>query len=500
MSLHKFSTRFISIVLVALLLLSSACSPADQVYTDITEESIPALTTLDNNTDSNTFKLSSDYVISYPNKSARDEVAAANLISRGLNAVTGLNFNISTDRVTSENEGKSAFEILIGPTNRTQSQDRYNSLLHLDYSYEIISKNVAVICGGSPEATLNAARAFMKDLFGYEEDKTLTAVTASGKQADLSTGTAFLFKDEYPVKTLKIGGIPIDEYSIVSAFGQDKANLIVSTVAKLCGTNIPVLKKSEYIPDSPAIYIGCSDAEGNHLNQVFDNYVYYITAKDSKVPHIIIDTAKQFTCNEAVEKFVSLYFADIKPGEELDIPINTDLICGYALGSEGNKLQLSKIVDEKTIAQGITYEQRLYKDQNNLPVRAYVLTITKGSGRLYTGTPDDGELLLNKNGTVLEEMNAAVENGRKAVAGVNADFFAINGDYLPRGLCIKEGKVLHGNTDRPWFGVLHDGSYIIGSAAEYKKVSEELQTALGGHHIILKDSKIYDIGFGNEFG
>ena len=64
MSLHKFSTRFISIVLVALLLLSSACSPADQVYTDITEESIPALTTLDNNTDSNTFKLSSDYVIS----------------------------------------------------------------------------------------------------------------------------------------------------------------------------------------------------------------------------------------------------------------------------------------------------------------------------------------------------------------------------------------------------------------------------------------------------
>ena len=67
-------------------------------------------------------------------------------------------------------------------------------------------------------------------------------------------------------------------------------------------------------------------------------------------------------------------------------------------------------------------------------------------------------------------------------------------------LCIKEGKVLHRNTDRPWFGVLHDGSYIIGSAAEYKKVSEELQTALGGHHIILKDSKIYDIGFGNEFG
>ena len=172
---------------------------------------------------------------------------------------------------------------------------------------------------------------------------------------------------------------------------------------------------------------------------------------------------------------------------------------GLGFSSDSNNLILSNIA-ETEVATGITYSEQLYYDEVSKPVRAYVLTVAPGCGILYTGTPEDGEVLLNKGGTVLEEMKAAAQNGKKVIAGVNADFFNINGDYLPRGLCIKEGKLLHGASSRPWFGVTYDGTPVIGSAAEHANYVNNLVTAVGGSNIILSDGRVSDVDLGATFG
>lgn len=505
MSTHKCFTRVLLVLSVILSVFFTACSQAQISITDTTEEvtsiPIPYESDIKAEIETDEFQITPETIIIRPNKSSEEEIEAANLILRGLKAVTGLQLSVTTDRVTKDDENTTHdFEILIGLTNRPYSQDTYSSLLHDDYCYEIIDNNVIVLCGGSPKATLNAARAFMKDLFGFDESNGLEIFEPQGKQVVLDPGISYLYKGEYPIKTLKLEGVPISEYCIVSAFSKDRADIIVESVADLCGVNIPVITKSEYKPGTPAIFLGCSDEEGNHLDLIFDNYVYYITASGEDVPRLIIDSANQFSIKEAAEQFTHIYFNDVKIEDVVNIPLSTSLVSGYALGKEGNKLLFSEILEERIIAEGITYTDRLYYDQNNAPIRAYVLTVSKGSGRLYTGTPEDGTVLLDKNGTVPEEMIAARENGRPVIAGVNADFFAINGDYLPRGLCIKEGEELHSVKDRPWFGVLYDGTYTIGNPAEYKKVVGQLQTAVGGQYIILKDGKIFDIGLGTKFG
>ena len=57
------------------------------------------------------------------------------------------------------------FEILVGDTNRSRSREAADTLPCLDWMYSIDSPNVITICGGSPEATLEAARAFLSDMF-----------------------------------------------------------------------------------------------------------------------------------------------------------------------------------------------------------------------------------------------------------------------------------------------------------------------------------------------
>lgn len=493
--------RFISALLAALLLLGAASCGTK----------IPAETTAANDTTAPPsteaaflpFNISSDYVLVRPEKGAPEEQDAITLINRGLNAVTGAAFKLTTDWVRRGDEVKPApFEILIGPTNRTQSKDTYNNLSLLDYKYEIVSENVIVICGGSPRATLAAARAFMKDVFGYEESEDYTTVLSEGRNTALTPGTQFTHKTDYPVKTLTLGGYPISDYKIVSYWGNNTATEILEyAFAELCGFRIPVVDYKEYKGGTPAIYLGFSDLEGRHLiDMPHDAFTYYITAKESAFPIIIIDTVSQKSCTDAAERFVSLYLGNVKSTPELNIDISYDIVSGIAVGSETSRLTYIKNEAESNISDGIIYTKRLYNDSDGKPVRAYVLTVAPGSGIFHTGTPEDGDVLLNKNATVLAEMNSAKANGKKVIAGINADFFDMGGTSLPRGLCIKDGRVLSGNTDRPWFAVLKDGTPVIGNSSDYAQYEGQIQTAVGGSHIMLDRGYISNIGLGTDFG
>ncbi len=76
----------------------------------------------------------------------------------------------------------------------------------------------------------------------------------------------------------------------------------------------------------------------------------------------------------------------------------------------------------------------------------------------------------------------------------------MGGTNLPRGLNVKNGIKLSDAGSRPWFGVLADGTPVIGSAADYSKYAATLENAVGGWHFILKNGKISDVGVGSEHG
>ena len=108
-------------------------------------------------------------------------------------------------------------------------------------------------------------------------------------------------------------------------------------------------------------------------------------------------------------------------------------------------------------------------------------------------------------------MQAAVNNGKVVVAGINADFFDIlpsettPGDYRPFGLTIKDGILisrgefglrphLNGTTgnNRAFFGFTKDGKPIIAMESDYSSPTAlaTLETAVGGAYILSDDGKI----------
>lgn len=492
----KIALRLTSLLLLALMLLGGvACGIGDPV--DATGgESTPEAT----EAASPSFNLTSDYVIVRPTEENQLEKDAMTLLNRGLSSALGITLKLKDDWVRQDSELiPNEYEILIGTTNRPESQEAYKSLSRLDYTYEVFGRNVIVICGGCPEATMLAARAFLKDIFGYEEEA--GQPEAPGQSASLTTGLKFTFEYDYPVKELKIGDVPIGEFALVSPQGADDAtDVIIAAIAELCGYSLPVIRPQDYSGQTPAILLGCGDPSGGHLEQPFGDNTYYITATAGSVPQIIIDTKHIPSRKAAAEHFVGIYFANTKLSSKMNLPLQTNLLTGFALGNDSKHLVFSKIEETQTLSPGIEYTKRLYYTFESYPVRAYVLTVSPGSGKFHTGTPGDGTVLLNKYATVLAEMNSAAANGKKVVAGVNGDFYDLGGNYLPRGLCVKEGQMLTPAGGYPWFGVLGDGTPVIGSASDYNKYSSSLHTAVGGRQILLSGGLISNVELGKEFG
>lgn len=90
-------------------------------------------------------------------------------------------------------------EILIGNTDRTESQIAGSSLLSLDYTVKYENEKV-IICGGSPQATANAVN-YVIDCF---------------KSDKLSNLKNYNYKHDYKIKSLKVSGTNIRSFNVIS--------------------------------------------------------------------------------------------------------------------------------------------------------------------------------------------------------------------------------------------------------------------------------------------
>ena len=99
--------------------------------------------------------------------------------------------------------------------------------------------------------------------------------------------------------------------------------------------------------------------------------------------------------------------------------------------------------------------------------------------------------------TVRNQAKAAEKaTGYNVVAAVNADFFNMaNG--APTGALVMDGKVYHKANGEPYFAILKDGTAVI---RESNVPLDDVQEAVGGSNILVKDGKALDFGGSGAYG
>lgn len=430
-----------------------------------------------------------------PYKNSGDEVISALMeILQAWSGMLGENPGASDDFYKGELVRKE-IEVLIGETNRPESVDAAKELTYYDYTYNVISPECVIVCGGSDEATLNAARKFLSDCYGYVKDE------SKGELKELPVGTSYTYKHDYGIESLTLNGKNIADYTIVhtnSSLQKKAANLMKDNIEKISGISLDISLNTEF-KGKDAIFVGCGGVDGTHVYKNYGNYSYLINASENGgVSSIIIDASTNF--DKAVEGFAQKYLAAVPSKGTYNIEIPKEEFIGCNCIDETNGLVFISETKE-IITDGLVYSKRIYKDSDGKPVVVYVTDADLSKLSVINATPGYGEETSGVRSTTKQAMQAAAEAGYQVFAGVNADFFAIDSDYHPKGLCIKQGKVLRNDGADAWFGITKDGTPVIGTQSDYNsKYKDNLAEAVGGRYIILKDGFIGDVAYGNQFG
>ena len=496
-----FLRVLLALLALCMLLGTAACGANTDGASDTTPADIPAGADADTTPAETTaaavsFTLNASYAIVRPDDlNGQEEIDAVQLLMRGIKSAYGENCTIKTDFTRPNTQFvPGEFEILVGPTNRPASQELDATLKYYDWAYSIVSPNVIAICGGSPEATYEGVKAFLKDVIGYEENEDEVA-TSAGSAVVLQTGVIENYAHEYAVTSLKLGNRDINEYTLVAkSVTAAGVSVITDAVERLTGVAVKTVAASEF-SGGPAIYFGCSDKNGGHLDvKPFGSSRYYITEQGED---IIIDFKSSGVGKAAAARFVEEYIPLTGKGE-LTVKLGREQISAINIANGTNSLKLESVT-ETVVANGIVYEERLYRDPDGLPVRAYIITVAKGAASFCTSTPSN-TTETGKVSNMKNQITAAENAGKKVIAGVNADFFDMGGTNITRGLCIKDGVFMTGTADRPWLGITKTGEVIMGNASEYEKYKDQLYNAVGGSHILLRSDSTSSLGVGTEFG
>ncbi len=306
-------------------------------------------------------------------------------------------------------------------------------------------------------------------------------------------------KPSYPYKTVTIEGINTKDCTVVisrSAYIK-AAEKIVESLSGYNGHRMPIKKLSEISDsDKNIILIGAFGVDGSN-EKFFGLYGYNITAHENERVVLSVDFSTAGVSDIAVNKLISL-FSERFDGKTAVISLKEKKYVGYSFETELSRWVL-KEETVSTLTEGVTYTYQYFTDGENRPFRAYVLKIDPSKAYLYMGTSSDGyDYTVSESGrkTVRQHIDAAIGNGITPIAAVNADFFDISGDYHPKGLCIKEGKVIAGVRGRPWCGFTADGKFVCGDAALYAEYEGKLRTAVGASNVVVSNGAAMSDGMG----
>ena len=142
----------------------------------------------------------------------------------------------------------------------------------------------------------------------------------------------------------------------------------------------------------------------------------------------------------------------------------------------------------------MTYIEQVFKDPSNAPYRTYALLLNPDKVKLHVGTANDDynrTVAKADRQTTQQHMQVAVQSGENIIAGVNASFFDMDGDYSPRGLVIKDGVLISESAeDYPFIAMTEDGEWITDEwdrFDSYVQQGKKFELGVASWAIILND-------------
>lgn len=447
------------------------------------------------------FKLDGDTVILrgefYVKNS--ETALAMQYVKDALSAVYKKIPNLSTDAETKLGQTQRT-EILIGDTNRESSQEALKDLGINDYVYTVNSQKQVTICGGTPAATLEAAKKFCIDVLGYNP------ITKTVAEADIlvTNGASYTYKDNYPYQNATLCGVALSDITIAVTASKlvPYAYETMQIFSKHTGNVLPIVDIKDLKGDEAGVIcIGAYDRNGRSgLKNNLTGYVLTNSVANELLTVGINATKDAYFSNALIKLEQSLMLQENDGGVSFSLPQSdvTGIVAEYDVPDWFLMYETTDI-----IADGVIYTEQYYVDADDLPYRVYALTVDPTKVTLDMGCSEDGYAYspaTDKRQTTLDHMKAAVTNGKNVIAGVNADFFHINGDYHPQGIAIKDGKIIYkGESGRPYFAFTKDGKAMIGANGA-SAATQNLVTAVGGSHIIVNNGVPNDLDMEDSFG
>ena len=496
----KFSTRFLCFLLSLFMLFGfSACDGGEEQST--TRQTDPQTEAETTPPPSNAFVPDAELAIVYGALYAEDEDTqwACKYLKRALEAAYGITAQI-VDDATEINAKK---EFLVGFTNRSVSKQLTKSLSLNDYTYNVASTQAIVISGGIPEHTYTAVKKFCEDILTYDGTEVKT------KNPEIKLRSKYNHYAKYDYDSVMINGILWEDYTLAVSTPSDIQGAIEinKQFGQYTGQLLPIVLASEMTGDEESIFRA---GAAYRLGKKSDTLTGYLinTYKDDAGNVICFEATSPKYYTTAVGEVFNRAKQE-SDGLNVSFTVGDETVTRINLSPSKAEYTHWTVAEEttKTISEGVTYTEQLYYSDSNTPYRVYTLVVDTKINKIEMGSSNDGydyTLTESQRQTTQQHMQAAVKNGKNVIAGINADFFNMGGNYCPWGMTIKDGQLItHGTTAtrpkltadniRPFFGFTKDGKPVIAMESEYPKNSEQiktLDTAVGGAYILAEEGQL----------
>ena len=155
---------------------------------------------------------------------------------------------------------------------------------------------------------------------------------------------------------------------------------------------------------------------------------------------------------------------------------------------------IDKELDNKIleIVPGVTEKSYNFIDKDGK--RQYVSLMevkwTNSKVGVKAGTPNNKDDYGMQS--IIMQAKSSIASGNNVVGGVNGDFYyTVTGE--PIGIVYKDGHAIKAKPEKGWnfFGVLNDGTPVIGDEKRYNEVKGNLEEALGGNAILVRSGSVY---------
>lgn len=144
------------------------------------------------------------------------------------------------------------------------------------------------------------------------------------------------------------------------------------------------------------------------------------------------------------------------------------------------------------LAPGVKEKHYTFESKEGKKLESFVVEVDmqNPSVSIEAGTPNDGTAFGLQ--PVRQQASAANQENHQVVAAVNADFYNMaTGE--PLGFVYKDGQAVKdkSSSGQEFFAIKKSGEAVIGTSAEFESIKSEVEEALGGNAILVKNGQIY---------